>query len=210
MNRYYLVMSQNPDITSRRIAQLVDRLTRLSRDLQFCEGLNPAQWEALRFLARANRYSRSPSALAAFLGTTRGTASQTLIALENRGLVTRRRGTADGRTRALDLTPAGEALLCRDPILAVEDAARDLPDEVAIALVRGLSRLTHELQSRAGAKAFGVCRNCSLLCLEAAAIGETARVSAREEAASRCGLTGEPLDETDQVCICVGFEQANA
>lgn len=197
-------MSPNSDIVARRIAQLVDRLTRLSRDLQFCEGLNPAQWEALRFLARANRYSRSPSALASFLGTTRGTASQTLIALENRGLVTRRRGSGDGRTRALDLTPEGEALLRRDPILAVEDAAKDLPQEIEIALVRGLSRLTHELGSRAGAKTFGVCRDCSLLCLEAVTM------SAIEATEPRCGLTGDHLNDRDQACICIDFHQANA
>jgi DNA-binding MarR family transcriptional regulator len=197
-------MSQTSDIVPRRIAQLVDRLTRLSRDLQFCEGLNPAQWEALRFLARANRYSRSPSALAAFLGTTRGTASQTLIALENRGLITRRRGTGDGRTRALDLTPEGEALLCRDPILAVEEAAKDLPQEIEIALVRGLSRLAHELESRAGAKTFGVCRDCSLLCLAAV------KMNATEAIVPRCGLTGDHLNDSDQARICIDFHRANA
>ncbi len=56
-----------------RIAELLDRVSRLARELQFVDGLNPAQWEALRFIARANRYSRSPGAFAEFIGTTKGT-----------------------------------------------------------------------------------------------------------------------------------------
>ena len=61
-----------------RIAALVDRLGRMAHGMQYASGLNPAQWEALRFIARANRYSRSPGAIARYLGTTRGTVSQTL------------------------------------------------------------------------------------------------------------------------------------
>jgi predicted transcriptional regulator len=62
-------------------AHLIDRLERLTRAGEGL-GLNPAQWEALRFLARANRFSRSPAAVADYLASTRGTVSQTLIALE--------------------------------------------------------------------------------------------------------------------------------
>lgn len=58
-----------------RIVELVNRLGRAVHCMQFARGLNPAQWEALRFVVRANRYSRTPSALAGFLGTTKGTAS---------------------------------------------------------------------------------------------------------------------------------------
>ena len=39
------------------------------------------------FIARANRFSRTPAALADYAGSTRGTISQTLIALEQKGLV---------------------------------------------------------------------------------------------------------------------------
>src|SRR5262249_9607925 len=44
--------------------------------------LSPAQWMALRYLARANTFSRTPSAFAEFQATTRGTASQAIKALE--------------------------------------------------------------------------------------------------------------------------------
>ena len=88
------------------ISELLDRVGRVTRGLQFVDGLSPAQWEALRFLARANRYSRGPSALAEFLGTTKGTISQTLIALENKGYLRRRRGARDKRSVDLELTAA--------------------------------------------------------------------------------------------------------
>ena len=90
-----------------RTVELLDRIGRIAHGLQFAQGLNPAQWEALRFLARANRYSRSPSALAEFLGTTKGTASQTVIALESKGLVSRTRRASDRRSVDLEVTPLG-------------------------------------------------------------------------------------------------------
>lgn len=65
-------------------AHLIDRLDRLARNGEVSGDLNPAQWEALRFVSRANRFSRTPAALAEYLGSTRGTVSQTLIALEKR------------------------------------------------------------------------------------------------------------------------------
>src|SRR3546814_7076019 len=62
-------------VMAQRVIVLLDRLSRLTRELQFVDGLNPAQWEALRFLATANKYSRSPTALAEYLGATKGTVS---------------------------------------------------------------------------------------------------------------------------------------
>ena len=76
-------------IKNSSIAWPLERLTRLMRAGEHEGGLNPAQWEALRYLARANRFSRTPAALADFLGTTRGTVSQTVIALERTGHLTR-------------------------------------------------------------------------------------------------------------------------
>ncbi|MEE8171570.1 MAG: MarR family transcriptional regulator, partial [Alphaproteobacteria bacterium] len=74
-----------------RVSELIDRVGRVTRGLQFVNGLSPAQWEALRFIARANRYSSNPTALAKFLGSTKGTVSQTLISLEKKGYVQRLR-----------------------------------------------------------------------------------------------------------------------
>lgn len=181
--------------SARRIATLIDRLARLSRELQFAEGLNPAQWEALRFLAQANPQSRTPSAVAEYLGATKGTASQTLIALENKGLIRRERCAADKRQRDLALTEAGEALLAKDPINTLGLAADELPEEDSRALVRGLTRLLHDVQRAHGVRSFGVCADCTLRCVE----------EQPGPAAPRCGLTGEPIRPENSDRLCINF-----
>ena len=75
--------------------------------------LSPAQWMALRFFARANSFSRTPSAFAEFQATTRGTASQAIKALEAGGYLVRQRSEADGRSVTLRLTNKGKKALAR-------------------------------------------------------------------------------------------------
>lgn len=183
-----------------RVTLLLDRLGRLTRELQFADGLNPAQWEALRFIAQANQYSRSPTALAEYLCATKGTVSQTLIALENKGLVTRCKRTNDRRQVEICLTDAGTALLARDPMRTLEKAAEDMAGDLGPQLVRGLSRLLYDLQNRHSVQEVGVCQDCSLFCLR----GETAA-----EKVDHCGLTGENLPSGEKVKICVNYQGAD-
>ena len=53
-----------PSTDALEAARLVDRLERLARLDATPDPLNAAQWEALRYLARANRYSRTPAEMA--------------------------------------------------------------------------------------------------------------------------------------------------
>lgn len=183
---------------ARRIAILIDRLARLSRELQFAEGLNPAQWEALRFLAQANAQSRTPSAVAAYLGATKGTASQTLIALENKGFIRRERCAVDKRQRNLALTAEGEALLLRDPINTLGLAADELAEDDSLALVRGLTRLLHDVQRAHGVRSFGVCSDCTLRCVEEPP-------AALSPPRQHCGLTGEAILPEQEEQLCINF-----
>ena len=66
---------------SRVVAELILHLGRIASGDGLVGGLTPVQWTGLRYFARANRFSRTPSAFAAFHGTTRGTASQTVKGL---------------------------------------------------------------------------------------------------------------------------------
>ncbi len=176
------------------VADLLNRIGRATHCLQFVSGLNPAQWDALRYLARANQYSRSPTALAEFLGTTKGTVSQTIRALENKGYVRRDRHRADGRSVTLEVTPAGTALLEFDPIRQIEEAAAKLPGETGAAMVEGLNSLMAELQSRYGTRVFGACERCGHL-----------KDSASGTDSFRCGLNGDSLTSIDKSRICVKF-----
>ena len=135
------------DTGCRGFGELIDRVGRATRAIQFSCGLNPAQWEALRYIAHANRYSRNPSALANFLGATKGTISQTLIALEVKGHLRRVRGAHDRRAVRLELTASGEALLTRDPLLCLERAAGSLPAKQT----RGADRWLEPIAARTAA-----------------------------------------------------------
>jgi len=176
-------------------ADLVDRLSRIAHAAQFAEGLNPAQWEAMRFLSRANRYSASPGALADYLGTTKGTASQTLIALEAKGLVARVRSVVDRRKVRLALTDEGRELLARDPLRLIERAGEELPESQRLLVMSAMNLLVDNLCHQTGEARFGICGkcchmqgNCGTGCPDGNAV---------------CGLTGESLgaDELEQICV---------
>lgn len=79
-------------------------------------GLRDREWMALRFLSRANRFSRTPSALASYVGTTRATASFIIGELERLGYIERKRSAMDKRSVLLSVTQQGKKFLVRDPI----------------------------------------------------------------------------------------------
>ena len=179
------------------IAALVDRLSRIAHSLQFSHGLNPAQWEALRYLARANKYSTSPGVLADWLGTTKGTVSQTLIALESKGLIHRIRCDADRRKVRLGLTGAGHAMLRNDPLRCIENACQGLPSAHRDTMVPGLTALVDCLCKRPEGGGFGTCGNCChLTSVEGAGGCDGMRC---------CGLTDEPLAPDELTQICANF-----
>ncbi len=182
------------------IAELVDRLGRIAHALQFTGGLNPAQWEALRYLARANRYSCSPSALAAYLRTTKGTVSQTLITLESKGYVRRTRGRVDRRSVDLSLTEEGRKMLRNDPIGLIERVGDDLPLPVRQALTDGMDSLLNSLNKAQRHPVFGVCSDCSYC--------HRAGGQSRSAAPCYCGLADDPLTEEDTRLICIDFVPA--
>lgn len=178
-------------------AYLIERLDRLARKGDGTAELNPAQWEALRYIARANRFSRNPAALANYLGSTRGTVSQTLIALEQKGFIARHPSARDRRSIDLALTPKGEAALSDDPI-------QQLATDIAAATGTSAGDLATTLRATLGhaiarndGKPFGACHTCRHF--EWGAKG-----------GHHCALLNEPLSEDDSQLICVEQEPAAA
>ena len=179
-----------------RIAALIERIGRLLRTDAHAGGLLPVQWEALRYLGRANRFSRTPAALTAYLGLTKGTVSQTVHALEARGLVTKQVDPVDRRGRRLSLSPAGRTLLMRDPIVETVTAIRRLSGPQRAEIARGLeSMLSSRLDARQR-KPFGQCRDCRHF-----ARRHFARRHA-DGAPHYCRLLDEPLTEQEKNEIC--------
>jgi DNA-binding MarR family transcriptional regulator len=97
-------------MSARETAELLLQVGRLVQAEGYDGELSPAQWMALRFFARANPFSRTPSAFAEFQATTRGTATQAIKALEAGGYLVRRPFKTDGRSVSLRLTRAKKRL----------------------------------------------------------------------------------------------------
>lgn len=184
-----------PSIAAWRAVHLLERLARVQRAADFDAGLNPAQWEALRYLARANRFSRTPASLAEYFQTSRGTVSQTLIALEEKGLIDKSRREGDGRSVTLALTEEGRQKLAHDAdrALAGDIDAGGGASEIAASLEDALRRAL----ARRGGKAFGVCRTCRHF-----------RRVAGGETPYYCSLLDEPLGAHDAEAICAEMEPA--
>ena len=180
-----------------RIAELVDRLGRIAHGLQYASGLNPAQWEALRFIARANRFSRYPGAIARYLGTTRGTVSQTLIALESKGYIARSRCAADRRATVIELTEKGRARIEDDPLCLVLRAADALSCEAQGQLADGLEGLIRAVQDAKGIPEIGPCLNC---------VHFRPVADGCPEAACHCALNDAPLALAETRQLCIAFE----
>ena len=128
------------------IAQLLASILGRSYKRGFTNGLHAAQWESLRYFARANQSARTVTAFANARGTTQGTAAQTVAALVKKRLLLRRRRTEDRRSTQIDLTDRGRHLLASDPLQDLADTLNRLSVEDRGALAKGLVALHQQLQ----------------------------------------------------------------
>jgi len=182
-------------MNSRAIAELVLHLGRIASGEGLVEGLTAAQWAALRYFAQANRFSRTPSAFAAFHGTTRGTVSQTIKSLEMQGYLARMRSEVDRRSVRLVLTDKAKAILANDVFESLVRAADALPPGVQGQFASALQRMLGQVAQERGKPPFGTCTSCQHL--------ESDGCSREGQTPYACGFTSEPLlvEELDGVCI---------
>lgn len=171
----------------RRILDLVERIARLNAADEWAEGLNPTQWAALSYLARANRFSRSPSQVTEFMAATRGTVSQTLKALARKGLIEEVRSETDRRWISYVVTAAGETALDRETL--AEEALGALDPALIGPMTDGLEALLSGALKARGRRPFGLCKTC--------------RHHRKKRSGGYCALLGEDLarDEASQICF---------
>lgn len=179
------------------VAELLFHLGRIASGEQSAEQLTPAQWTVLRYFARANRFSRTPSAFAEFHGTTRGTASQLIKSLETRDYLTRARSQADGRSAELDLTDKARAILPNDPLAALAGAADALSPSVRTNFAKALQQMLCQVALERGTRLFGTCASCDHL---------NGDYRCQDGSVSyTCNCVDEPLDLEELEQLCVNF-----
>ncbi|WP_299615997.1 MarR family transcriptional regulator [uncultured Tateyamaria sp.] len=141
-----------------QLRDLLHRIARLVVSEGWEEDLNPTQRAALRYLARANRFSRAPSHVADYLSATRGTVSQTLKALSRKGLIKEFPSETDRRSISYEPTPEGLMRASADDSMTV--VLSDLPDEDASDFVDHLSGFISAMLAQRGNRTFGMCSSC--------------------------------------------------
>lgn len=141
-----------------RTRSLIDRLSRLGAAESWTHDINPGQAAALAYLAQANRFSRAPSHVAAYLGSTRGTVGQTLKALGKKGMVREVEG-ANKRSIQYELTQMGADLAHENSGITV--ALSNLSADQAKTLNMILSRLLRDMLASREGQSFGVCGTCT-------------------------------------------------
>ena len=187
-------MDKNPIV----LLELVERLGNLMRAEMRRSGsdesLQPVHLQALIYLSRANRYSNTPQALAQYLGLTKGTVSQTLLLLDRRGLLERFEDDIDRRVVRLRLSSAGERLLYEaEPMLAWQNATRNISPNRIRNAVSALREALTTLQEDNEGSLFGGCQSCAW----------SQKLSQR---IYRCGRMGDRMSGPETRKICWVYE----
>lgn len=187
---------------SSQIYDYVERLGELLRvdvrQVGAAHSLQPVQLEALHYLSICNRFSDTPMAVTQYLGQTKGTVSQTLKVLENKGLLLKKTDKNDQRITHLKLSSKGKRVLSQSvPSPMFRRACAALTDETQVNIAGALNQLLSTLLKTNNLKSFGVCHSC--------------RYNSRNKEGSYfCDLVQQPLSVGDTQLICKEHENTSS
>jgi DNA-binding MarR family transcriptional regulator len=152
-------------------------------------GLQSVHLQVLDYLSRCNKYSDTPATLSNYLGLTRGTVSQTLLLLNNKGYVEKTTDTLDRRVVHLSLTTDGLALLQKAKPSELFDQAIEMMGGNTLGKCdNALKTVLVALQKANKSQSFGLCKTCKFF--------------TPTPEGHLCGLTKEGLSEEDSERIC--------
>ena len=130
----------------RRINRIIEADQRSTAD-----SLLPVHVDVLEYLSICDRNNNTPAAVSDYLGVTRGTVSQSILVLEDRGFVKKTPDANDGRVVHLQLTASGKKALKRAvPSAALKSACRKLGAAKQKRLASDLEKLLEGLLSSRG------------------------------------------------------------
>ena len=130
------------------LARLIEQVGKAAYNLGYTDGLNPAQWAALRYFSESTSGRKTVTGFASFQGTTKGTASQTISALVRKELLERQADTVDRRVHKLILTQKGKDLLQQDPLEQLALSLDVLDQEDRWALANMMEKILRALMTR--------------------------------------------------------------
>lgn len=192
-------MANSRDADAGYTAEIIVHLSRLAHGDGLPGGLTAAQWDALRYFSLANRTSRTLAAFADYQVTTRGTASQTISKLVEKGLLTRQASNVDRRSAQIDLTAEGRALCESDRFNELVHAISELPAGLKSDVLAAMESVMGRIVENRRRRRFGTCANCGHLsvCMERPA-GEMGHV---------CCLTGLPVKRSEFGELCINYQR---
>ncbi len=191
-SRYYVRMKTH------KIYNLVERLGELLkvgvRQALTPIGLQPVQLEVLNYLSSCNKYSDTPMAVTEYLGQTKGTVSQTIKTLENKGMVIKVADKSDKRISHIAMTNLGNKVLEDNlPTRMFNNACNALPDDKKENIELALTELLTAIIKSNEIKTFGACHTC--------------RYNRKiDNGGYYCDLVKEPLSDTEILLICKEHE----
>jgi DNA-binding MarR family transcriptional regulator len=163
-------------------------------------GLNPAQDAILRMLL-ARPAGLRVQELAAHLGVRQPTVTDSVIALERKGLVRRQADPADARATVVKATPEARVQPAAAVPLLAAAALADLSEAEQTTLLKTLIKLIRSLQLRQAIPPQRMCVTCKYF-----------RPNAHPEAAAphHCAFVDAPFGDRALRLDCAEHEQAGA
>jgi MarR family transcriptional regulator, negative regulator of the multidrug operon emrRAB len=146
-------------------------------------GLQAIHVEILEYLGKSNKYSNTGLALSEFLGVTKGSVSQSLKLLEEKGLVDRVPCPTDKRYSRLSLSKKGA-----DALTKAQKEIPDLPN-MGDKVEQSFRAILLSWQTQNKLKTFGLCITCKYN-------------EQLDNGKYLCGLTQEALTRPDTQKIC--------
>ena len=156
---------------SQYLLELIERIANLlrleERELGKADGLQPVHVQVLEYLALCNRFSNTPLSLSRYLGISKGTVSQSVIVLENKGLIEKVPDKNDRRIVHLMLTATGKNVV-KNAFANVQwsNTCERLPAQQRERMAEDLAQLLLELTRQHSAQSFGICRTCQYFIYE--------------------------------------------
>ena len=188
---------------TQEVVELLVQTARVVLSAQPDSTLTSSQWMALRFIARANTFSRTLSGFAAYQATTLGTASQTIKSLETGGFLEREKSARDARSSVFRLTNRGLSVLNDDPMFVLVEAVDTLDERTKSQLRDSIRRVLANVTSGQNRMPVGCCRECLFFLTRRrrSACGAGSKIGF-------CKATGLPVEDTELDLLCVRFQQS--